>query len=328
MHYLGIDVAKDHLDTMLLDDDAKPISPARQYPNNATGILKLLRQLPDPQQTVVVLETTGVYGKRLVHLLAGRVGLLCSMNPKILRNAVTSMTDTKTDQADALAIAQAANALHRIRPHILTRYAVTEPPSEDLAVWLTEYDRLRKAIARLRQQKNALGAHPAKAARQVINAQQQELNRLLKTQQKAKAHIEQLSDNPDVKRVESIKGVGRLSAAAICRRIGNIDRFENADQLKAYLGIYPARRQSGRHEGKARMARHGDGLVRHLLFNCAKSASKWNPACKALFDRLFKVGQNYAYAWGAVMRKLVQIIFGVLKHKTTWKPDYGLTTIG
>lgn len=328
MHYLGIDVGKDHLDIVLLDEDAQSTGPARQYPNTVAGIRAILRHLPDPAQTVVVLETTGVYSKRLVHRMAGRVGLLCPMNPKILRNAATSMTDTKTDPADALGIAQAAHMLHRVRPQILTRYAVTEPPSEDLAVWLTEYDRLRKAAARLRQQQDALRAHPAAAARQVLRAQQKELDRLRKAQQEAKRHIENLSENPDVRRVESIKGIGRLSAAAICRRIGNIDRFESADQLKAYLGIYPARRQSGRREGKAHMARHGDGLVRHLLFNCAKSASKWNPACKALFDRLFEIGQNRAHAWGAVMRKLVQVIFGVLKSKTTWKPDYGLTAIG
>ena len=162
----------------------------------------------------------------------------------------------------------------------------------------------------------------------MIRAQQKELDRLGKAKEEAKRHIEDLSDTPDVRRVESIKGIGRLTAAAVCRRIGQIDRFESADQLKAYLGIYPVRRQSGRRERKSQMARHGDGLVRHLLFNCAKSASKWNPACKALFERLFKASQNHMYAWGAVMRKLVQVIFGVLKSKTTWKPDYGLTAIG
>jgi hypothetical protein len=70
------------------------------------------------------------------------------------------------------------------------------------------------------------------------------------------------------------------------------------------------------------MAKHGNKLIRHLLWNCAKSAAKWNPQCHALYPRLLAKGQNEPQAWGAVMRKLVQIIYGVLKNRTAWNLEY------
>jgi len=328
MHYLGVDVAKNHLDVALVSEAGEPLCPGKRYANSVPAILRLLGDLAEPDNTLLVFESTGVYGKRLAHALRGRVGMLCCVNPQVIRNAKTTMTATKTDQVDALAIAQAARALHLTQPQILQRYALTEEPNEDLAVWLTEYDRLRKVIARLKQQTDNLAQHPTSAARKIRVRQRRELRRLEADQKHAAEEIARLSDQDDVRLVASIKGVGRLTAAAVCRKIGTIARFASADQLKAYLGIYPAKRQSGRSAGRARLARHGDGLIRHLLFNCAKSASMWNPACKTLFDRLVAAGHTAMYAWVAVMRKLVQIIFGVLNNKTPWNPTFPLTRNG
>ena len=37
---------------------------------------------------------------------------------------------------------------------------------------------------------------------------------------------------------------------------------------------------------------------------------------------------SFLFAWTAIMRKLVQIIFGVLKNQTPWDPNLRLTTNG
>jgi len=83
--------------------------------------------------------------------------------------------------------------------------------------------------------------------------------------------------------------------------------------------MYPRRRQSGKREARSHMATHGNKLMRHMLWNAAKSAARHNPVCKELFDRLVAKGKTEPAAYGAVARKLVQSIYGVLKNKTMFQ---------
>ena len=90
-------------------------------------------------------------------------------------------------------------------------------------------------------------------------------------------------------------------------------------RAKAYVGVYPRRRQSGTREGYSTMARHGNPLLRACLWNAARAAvihkHPLNPF-RALFDRLIAKGKLYGQAIGAVVRKLVQTVYGVLKSQT------------
>ena len=47
-------------------------------------------------------------------------------------------------------------------------------------------------------------------------------------------------------------------------------------------------------------------------------AKKHNPIAKYLYDRLLKKGKTKTGTLGTVIRKLVHIGFGVLKHQTTF----------
>lgn len=328
-YHVGIDIAKDKLDVHVLDDQARSVAKTFTIPNRPAAILKLLQRLPDPAACRLYFEATGGYGKQLIRLLDRRVAALFEINPKIIKNHATSMTATKTDSADARAIADAGHTLSLKKPHVLRRYEKHySERDEDLGLYLAEYDRLRRHLAQLHQRLDQLTHHPAPAAQPIARHLAAEIERATQRQAEIERHIERLSDRDDVRLVESIKGVGRKTAAAVCRHIGDIQRFQSADQLKAHFGIYPARRQSGSRERPSRMAKHGNKLIRHLLWNCAKSAARWNPACHQLAQRLFDKGHNYPTVWGAVMRKLVQIIYGVLKTKTPWKPNQHLTSIG
>lgn len=329
MHHVGIDIGKDRLDLRVLDDHARPLGPAFSVANTTAGILSLLDRLPEPEACNLYFEATGAYGRNLIRLLHDRVANLHEINPRILKNHGSSMTATKTDPADATAIADAGHTLSLKQPRLLQRYEQHyNPHDEDLRLYLAEYDRLRRHIAQLRQRREQLLSDPAPAAGAIRRDLAEEIEHLRQKQTRVKGHIQRLSQREDVALVESIKGIGRQTAAAVCHHIGSVDRFESADQLKAHLGIYPRRNQSGRREKPTRMARHGNKLLRHLLFNCAKAAARWNPACRALCQRMLDNGRTYPEAWGAVMRKLVQIIYGVLKNKTPFNPQHHLTTNG
>lgn len=234
-----------------------------------------------------------------------------------------SECQTKTDQADATQIAQIGRRLAETEPKTLEKYRVDlDPHRDDLALWVSEYKRLSGAIAKLKQQIKSLVFHTAPQVEVILQRRQQELRQLEAQRQTTKRELETLLRQQTEQSAEcllSIPGVGTLTAATALISIQNIQRFSSADSLKAYWGIYPRRRQSGKREAQSHMANHGSKLMRHMLWNAAKSAARHNPVCRALYERLVAKGKSAPAAYGAVARKLVQIIYGVLKSLTKFQ---------
>lgn len=321
-YFLGLDVAKDSFVAGLLDEAGQLVGSAT-FANDLDGFSELLAWLPAPAHTIGVCEPTGVYNQHLKQTLATALESLHEINSQTLKQYAFSQVRTKTDQADALAIADAARTLFLSRPEKLTKSRVSwSPKRENLALWLAEYDRLRKAIATLRLQIGDLDHHAAPDACQVQKRRQQELKRLLAQQAQVKRQVElayQQLDDTQSRLIDSIPGLGPLSTAATLVVVRDVSRFRTADALKAYLGIYPRRNQSGTRERRAHLAHHGNKLMRHVLWNAAKAAiivkHPANPF-RLLFERLIAKGRTYNHAIGAVCRKLVQVIYGVLKSQT------------
>jgi len=321
---LGVDLAKDSFVAILLDHQANIIMPVKTFDNNAKGCSELLKAIPEPQHTKVIFESTGVYGKLFIKNLSPTALELFEVNPLIIKRLSSSMVQTKTDQADAACIARVGKLLAESQPETLEKYRVRHNPDrENLALWVSEYKRLSDASSRLKQQLKNLAFHAAPKARIILQRREEELQRLKQQLKNTKQEIETLlKDQADKESqyLKSIIGVGTLTTATALVSIQNIDRFATADSLKAYWGMYPRRRQSGKYEARSRMATHGNRLMRHMLWNAAKCAARHNPVCRELYERLIARGKSAPAAYGAVARKLVQIIYGVLKSQTIFDP--------
>lgn len=323
--FLGLDIAKDSFVATLLNEAGQVVQSA-SFANDRQGFTQLLAWLPAPAHTITVCEPTGVYNQHLKQALATAFESLHEINSQTLKQFSFSQVRTKTDQADALAIAAAARAMFLSKPEMLAKTRVSwSPDRENLALWLAEYDRLRKAIAMLRQQIGDLDHHAAPDAKLVQKRRQQELNRHLAQQKQVLTQIEQAFqklDDDQARLVDSIPGIGPLSTAATLVIVRDVKRFKSADSLKAYLGIYPRRNQSGKREKPSHLAHHGNKLMRHVLWNAAKAAVRVkHPAnpFRLLMERLMAKGRSYNHAIGAVCRKLVQVIYGVLKTQTAFQ---------
>lgn len=324
-YFLGLDVAKDSFVAALLNEEGHVVS-SSTFSNDLDGFAELVAWLPAPASTIAVCEPTGVYNQHLKGALAVALESLHEINSQTLKQFVFSQVRTKTDEADALGIADAARTMFLSKPETLAKSRVSwSPERENLALWLSEYDRMRKAIAMLRQQIGVLDHHAAPDAAKVQKRRQQELQRLLKQQTQVKKQVEEVSqklDDDQARLVGSIPGIGPLSTAATLTVIRDVNRFRSADAMKAYLGIYPRRRQSGKREQPSHLAHHGNHLMRHVLWNAAKAAvivkHEGNPF-RQLLERLRAKGRGYNYAIGDVCRKLVQVIYGVLKSQTTFQ---------
>jgi len=73
-------------------------------------------------------------------------------------------------------------------------------------------------------------------------------------------------------RLQQIIGVGALTADALVATIGDGRDFKNGRQLAAWLGLTPAQHSSGGKARLGRITRRGDGYLRTLLIQGARSS--------------------------------------------------------
>ena len=120
----------------------------------------------------------------------------------------------------------------------------------------------------------------------------------------------------------SIPGIGLLTAATIVAEVGDFSAFSKPDKLVAFSGIDPSVNQSGQFEGtKSKMSKRGSRLLRRVLFISAlanvrkkRDGKKINPVLYEYYRKKC-LSKPKKVALGAVMRKLVAIIFAVVRDK-------------
>lgn len=127
---------------------------------------------------------------------------------------------------------------------------------------------------------------------------------------------------PDVELLKSIPGLGANLAPVIVAEIGGINRFNKAKQLVVYCGIDPCVRQSGKFTGAHnKVTKRGSPYLRRALYIAAsvaiRKAANGTPVNPVLYDYYQEKIKNKAkkQALGAIMNKLLHIIFSVLKNQ-------------
>lgn len=145
-----------------------------------------------------------------------------------------------------------------------------------------------------------------------VGARQKRLENLL---------VEAYRALPVANHLDSIPGIGTVTAAVLTAFMLDIDRFETPGQLVAYFGVLPIEVASGvDRDGQPRgpkryvMSRRGNDLVRRYLWMAALSAVRCNPAVRALYRRVVaRQPRRKAVAIGHGMRKLLHLAFAIWK---------------
>ncbi len=114
--------------------------------------------------------------------------------------------------------------------------------------------------------------------------------------------------------VTTVPGIGPITAAVIGSELGEATRFENANQVRAFAGLDPSVYKSGKFEGTmAHISKRGSPRLREALYQAALSASRVNPACRELYERLTARGKAHRSALTAVSAKLLIQAWAVLR---------------
>jgi transposase len=75
--------------------------------------------------------------------------------------------------------------------------------------------------------------------------------------------------HPELERLESIPGVGRLTAMTFVLTLGRVERFAHSRDVAGFLRLRPKQRQSGARDPQLGISKSGDPNLRKLLVQCA-----------------------------------------------------------
>ena len=123
--------------------------------------------------------------------------------------------------------------------------------------------------------------------------------------------------------LETIPGVGEATIRIILSEFGDINQFENAKALSAFIGVAPRVRESGSPiRGRSVMSNTGRSKLRKAFFMPAMVALRYNPIIKRMNARLTAAGKPKMLIIGAAMRKLVHLIYGILKNGVPFNENF------
>lgn len=313
--YIGIDISKDSFDVAIPNGEGYD---SLQLANDALGFDALLGALP--ADSCCVMEATGAYYCALAVFLHGHQRQVSVVNPLCVSHfARMLLRRAKTDRADA---------------RLLSQFGAQQqpPPWQPLPAHLTALrqelavlEQLGKQRLALSNQRKSLALVPQHSQRalQAIGAQIESLDRAIGQleggmQQSMKDHYPGL-----FQLLQSIPGIGPKTALVLVAVTQGFTAFGSSRQLVAYVGLAPRHYQSGRSvRGRGAICKMGMRQVRCLLYMCAQTALKSNPACHALFERLRQKGKPFKLAKIAVAAKLLKQAFAIAKSGLAFQPDY------
>jgi transposase len=316
--FVGVDIAAKTA-TIAWQRDGGQVGKPRTIEQTPEGFTRLVHALATtkvaPSNTLLVMEATGTYWVAFATFfvrLGYRVSVINALQAHHFAKAL--LKRAKTDGMDAQTLAQFAATL---------RPASWEPPPaiyEELQQRLAQRDALLQLRTQVMNQRHALEQLPVIVA--TVFARLQALERTLSEQI---ATIDQELDavltsdtakdgswTKTVTLLETIPGVGRITALWVVVSTLNLTTCSGAKQLVAYAGLAPMPRQSGTSIQKPPGIGHsGNRRLRTALYMATLTGARFNPLLAPLYERLRARGKAAKVAHCAVARKLAHLIWAI-----------------
>jgi len=313
---LGIDISKLKFDVALMV--AGKIKKTHVFENAPDGFKALSEWLKKQGHSSVsaCMEATGCYGDALATYLYDQGFTVSVVNPAQIKSfSGAQLKRAKTDKADARLIAQFCQQMKPdhwapLPLHVRELQALVQRLSALMQMERQEHNRMDTAPAVIRPS-IATVLTTIKAEIKTVEAMIHD-------------HIDRHPGLKDQsKLLESIPGIGQATIYRVLAFIGDVQRFDHAKALAAFVGLNPTVHQSGSSvRGKPHLSKKGNSVIRRALYMPAIVARRYNPVIKEFAERLKKAGKSNMVIIGAVMRKLLHIIYGVLKSGRPFDPFF------
>ena len=317
---LGIDISKQHMDVTLVQGVQGEQSEYRRVENTASGIKGLQKWLVSQRvsQLHVCMEATNIYWEAVAEALHGEGYQVSVVNPTRIKGfALSQLRRNKTDKLDSEVIAAYCAMMVP---------APWEPPTETQRK-LRSLERHRIDLKRnIQQQKNRQESvrddDVQGSLQRIIEGLEAELKAVEKQLEAVTNQSQALSEQKQL--LLTIPGIGIKTSHLLLAEMHNLASYESARAVAADVGVTPAQYVSGTTVRKRpKLSKVGKSVVRGELYMPALNAMRTNPILRIFADRLKERNKPMKVIICAVMRKLLHIAYGVLKHKTPFDPNYG-----
>ena len=324
--YVGLDVSKEETSFCVMDATGKILAQGKA-PSDPDGLFEALRE-HSLCPARIVLET-GTLSDWLARGLR-KLGLPVAVIDARQAHAVMKLQHNKTDRNDAHLLAEIA------RTGFYRSVSVSSEASQMQRILIKAR---RHLVCQRRDTENAIRGFLAalglrfprgsgKLAARVRDALAERpdlkpmIEPLLASVAAQKAQIRRLDEevmaeaktSPASRLLMTVGGVGPVTALAFAATIGDASRFARSRDVGAYFGLTSRRYQSGEMDYSGRLSKHGDALLRSLLYEAANSLLTVVRRAHPLKDwaRRIKRRSSHKKACVALARKLAVIMHRML----------------
>lgn len=178
-----------------------------------------------------------------------------------------------------------------------------------------------KAEALIDLAKNSIGCHSeTKALELQYYLDQIEMNTAyIRRYEAAIQEIMKKLNSP----ITSIPGIGVVLGAMILAELGDISRFSKPEKVLSFAGLEPSVYQSGKYNpASGTMVKRGSPYLRWALTMAARSVINYDLNFSCYHQKKVDEGKHYTVACSHVSKKLVRVIFALLKKNTPYSRNY------
>ncbi len=316
---VGVDVSKLTLDSKLL-----PAAQHRQVTNTLKGFNQWRQWIDRYKQTdsevLVVMEHTGLYSHLFELFLQGE-GIGYVKKPAVEIKLSIGLTRGKSDRIDAGRIAQ-YGWMHR-EDLCAEKYPVAViMQMKDLLSYRSKLVRDRSGYqVRLKEE---IQTSRVRKTDFLYTEQQKDiayLDRKIEMVEKELFHLIKSNEgvNYNFLLLQSIKGVGRITAAYMIAVTNNFVCFTDPRKFNCYAGLAPFEHSSGKSiRAKNRVSQLANKTIKCLLRLSAFVAVRFNEELKTYYLKRVAEGKSKMSVLNIVGAKLVKTMFAVVKRQTPY----------
>ncbi len=136
--------------------------------------------------------------------------------------------------------------------------------------------------------------------------------------------VQMSQQNEDAKRLQTIPGIGPITATALVAAIGSsVANFNNGRQLSAWLGLVPRQHSTGGRNTLLGISKRGDVYLRNLLIHGARSTMKHvdkRSDARSQWSQSLLTRRHQNVATVALANKMARTVYALLKKSEDFKP--------
>lgn len=317
---VGVDVGKDNLSICLSYQNKT--QRVLEIKNNSTEINEFMKNNLNQYQQKIIMESTGRF-----HLLPAVMFSENQLDVRVINPLISkkysagSIRKVKSDKQDAMMLSGIALKEEKLPDTFrFSRKQLEIKKKISLIASLEkQVQQLNSILKDFSETKETLGLSFSKTEKQIMKT----VKRLVQQKDRLEKEVErdsaQNNFNQYGKVFSSIAGVSSY-VATVASMFFSDQYLNSPKQWIAYAGLDVSVRQSGKWKGRCSLTKRGNSYLRKRLYSAAWGAKMHSKEFREYYDKLRAEGRNYVETLIIIARKIVRIMFALVKNGGLFDP--------